>query len=304
MHDAEQTALLEAEPQDQALRAENAALHEEIRTLQDELLRAHERFRVFASTLPGVLWEVWGRPDENGTSFVTDSVQAITGYTATEWQDKPGAWLEHIDSQDRERVRGVIERCYTDKDAGGLAEYRIVSKDGRLIWLHVRFSVIRDEHGQPLIFQAFGIDISEQKKAELERDRAREELIDSQAAMLAEMSTPLIPITKELVAMPLVGRVDRKRAARVLDVLLRGISSARARYAILDITGVPSVDEEVAQMLVSASRASRMLGARVYISGIRPEVAASLLSVSEDLRDLPICATLEHGIAAALGKRL
>lgn len=283
-----------------ALRSENAALHEEIKTLQDELMRAHERFRLFASTLPGVLWEVWGRPDENGTSFVTDSVKAITGYSADEWQHNAGVWLEHIHADDRERVRAAIRDCYANNEAGGIAEYRFRVKDGGLIWLHLRFSIIRDEYGEPLIFQAFAIDISDQKQAELERDRIREELIQNQAAMLAEMSTPLIPISKDMVAMPLVGRVDRARAARVLDVLLHGISRARARFAILDITGVPELDAPVAQMLIQASRTARMLGAQVFISGIRPEAATALISLSEDLRDIPVCATLEHGIAMVL----
>lgn len=284
----------------ETLHAENAALHQEIRTLQDELLRAHERFRVFASTLPGVLWEVWGRPDENGTSYVTDSVRAVTGYSPDEWQDNPGVWLDHVHPEDRLSVKAAIEECYVAKEAAGVQQYRIIAKDGRVVWLHVRFSILRDENGDPLIFQAFGIDVSEQKRAEMERDRAREELIHQQAAMLAEMSTPLIPITREIVAMPLVGRVDRIRAERVLDVLLHGISQARARFAILDITGVPQVDAEVAQMLVQASRASRMLGAQVFISGIRPEVAAALVSLGDELRDIPVCATLEHGIALVL----
>ena len=302
MSDADEKALDERAKAaaDDSLRTENAALHDEIKTLQDELLRAHERFRVFASTLPGVLWEVWGRPDETGTSFVTDSVQAITGYSAEEWQNNAGVWLEHIDPGDRGRVRATIERCYANKEAGGMVQYRFVTKDGRLIWLHLRFSIIRDEYGEPLIFQAFAIDISDQKRAELERDRIREELIENQAAMLAEMSTPLIPISKDMVAMPLVGRVDRARAARVLDVLLHGISRARARFAILDITGVPELDAPVAQMLIQASRTARMLGAQVFISGIRPEAAAALTSLSEDLRDIPVCATLEHGIAMVL----
>ncbi|HEY1012306.1 MAG TPA: PAS domain-containing protein, partial [Herpetosiphonaceae bacterium] len=89
-------------------------------------------------------------------------------------------------------------------------------------------------------------DVTEQKELEEDRRRAQvqEEILRAQEAVLAELSTPLIPITDEVVIMPLIGAVDSRRAQQVIEALLHGVASTRARTAILDITGVPIVDTQ------------------------------------------------------------
>lgn len=146
-------------------------------------------------------------------------------------------------------------------------------------------------------------DIRERKQAEEERRLAEEErgrfheaLIQAQASALAELSTPLIPVRSRILVMPLVGMVDSARASRVIEVLLHGIAERRAHSAILDITGVPVVDTQVASALVRAANAARMLGARVVLTGIRPEVAMTLVSFGAELRGVVTCSTLEQGI--------
>ena len=104
-------------------------------------------------------------------------------------------------------------------------------------------------------------DITAQKQAEAERARWQEEIIRTQAAALAELSTPLIPITDNVMVMPLIGTVDSRRAQQVIDSLLEGVASSRAQTAILDITGVPVVDTQVANALV---RAAQSLGANPF----------------------------------------
>jgi PAS domain S-box-containing protein len=139
----------------------------------------------------------------------------------------------------------------------------------------------------------------EQRRAQEERSQLQEELIRAQASALVELSTPLIPVRSQILVMPLVGAMDARRAARVLEVLLKGISDRRAHSAIIDVTGVSKVDAEVTGALLRAASAARMLGAQVVLTGIRPEVAQGLVAIGADLRGVVTCRTLEQGIAFA-----
>jgi rsbT co-antagonist protein RsbR len=145
-------------------------------------------------------------------------------------------------------------------------------------------------------------DVTEQKRAEeaLRQNADQQQIIRLQAAALRDLATPLIPISGQVVAMPLVGAMDTQRAQQVIEVLLRGVEASRARIAILDITGVPIVDTQVANALVAAAQAVRLLGAQVILTGIRPEVAQTLVGLGIDLASLVTRATLQDGIAYAM----
>lgn len=147
---------------------------------------------------------------------------------------------------------------------------------------------------------SFGVDVTERKRSELERQRLQDEVIAVQAASLAELSTPLIPISAKIVAMPLIGSIDGARAQRIIDTLLTGISETRASTAILDITGVAVVDTQVADSLLRAARAVRLLGAEVILTGIRPDVAQTLVNLGANLDGIVTRATLQSGISFAM----
>ena len=143
-------------------------------------------------------------------------------------------------------------------------------------------------------------DISAQQQAEQALRHSQEELIRAQSALLAELSTPLIPINDQVVVMPLIGSVDTRRAQQVIEVLLGGISNAGASVAILDITGVPVVDTQVANVLLRAAQTVKLLGARVMLTGIRPEVAQTMIGLGVDMREIVTCSSLQSGIALAM----
>jgi rsbT co-antagonist protein RsbR len=147
-----------------------------------------------------------------------------------------------------------------------------------------------------------GRDITERKEIEEALLRKQQEIIRSQAAALAGLLTPLIPINEEIVVMPLVGMVDTQRAQQVMDTLLTGISERRARVAILDITGVPLVDTMVASSLIQAAKAARLLGATVVLTGIRPEVSRTLVGIGAELGGIETYGTLQSAIAHAMSR--
>ncbi|AUX27749.1 hypothetical protein SOCEGT47_083470 [Sorangium cellulosum] len=145
-------------------------------------------------------------------------------------------------------------------------------------------------------------DITERKRAEAETEarRAREESLRAQNEILAALSTPLIPISDEIVVMPLVGALDTQRARRVQETLVRGVASRRARVAILDITGVPRIDGQCADELLRAATAVRLLGSEVIITGLSPDVARTLVELGVDLKGIITHNTLQNGIASAM----
>jgi anti-anti-sigma regulatory factor len=170
-----------------------------------------------------------------------------------------------------------------------------------------------DEYGDALVIlmQLFPLpddcvsvvfeNITELKRAEeaLRQSIALEETIRAQQATLAELSTPLIPISDQVMVMPLIGSVDSRRAQQVIDTLLQGISTSGAQVAILDITGVPVVDTQVANALIRAAQAVKLLGAQVVLTGIRPEVAQTLVGLGTDLSGVTTRSSLQSGIAYA-----
>jgi anti-anti-sigma regulatory factor len=112
-----------------------------------------------------------------------------------------------------------------------------------------------------------------------------------------------VPLADGVIAMPLIGTIDSARAHQVMEKLLTGITSLRARTAILDITGVKVVDAMVADALLQVARAAKLLGANVILTGIGPEVAQSLVQLGADLRGIVTLGTLQSGIAHALNQR-
>jgi rsbT co-antagonist protein RsbR len=142
-------------------------------------------------------------------------------------------------------------------------------------------------------------DVTDRKRAEEERTQL-EEAIRAKNDLIRTMSTPLIPISDEIVVMPLVGTVDRERADQVIDSLLRGISVLHPRVAILDITAVPVVDDEVANALVRAAHAAKLLGVAVVLTGLRAEVAKTLVDMGLHLPGVRTCSTLKSGIALSM----
>jgi PAS domain S-box-containing protein len=142
--------------------------------------------------------------------------------------------------------------------------------------------------------------VIERQRAEEERARMREEVIRAQEALLEKLSTPLIPLNTQVVLMPLVGELDAGRARRMLEALLRGLEQTRAPVAIIDITGVPVVDAHVADTLVRAAQAARLLGSEVVLTGIRAGVARSLVRLGVGLEHVNTRKTLQEGIDCAL----
>jgi len=132
--------------------------------------------------------------------------------------------------------------------------------------------------------------------------KSREEVIARQQQDMLELSTPVVLLWDGILALPLIGTLDSARTQVVMESLLQKIVDTGAGIAIIDITGVPTVDTLVAQHLLKTVAAARLMGAECIISGIRPQIAQTVVHLGVDLQDVTTKATLADAFAVALRK--
>jgi rsbT co-antagonist protein RsbR len=129
---------------------------------------------------------------------------------------------------------------------------------------------------------------------------AREELISRQQQELLELSTPVVKLWDGILALPIIGTLDSARTQVVMESLLQTVVATNSMYAIIDITGVPTVDTLVAQHLLKTITAARLMGAECIISGIRPQIAQTIVHLGINLEDVVTKAKLSDAFALAL----
>ena len=129
---------------------------------------------------------------------------------------------------------------------------------------------------------------------------SRERFIARQQEDMLELSTPVVKLWEGILALPMIGTLDSARTQVVMEALLQRIVETGAEVAIIDITGVPTVDTLVAQHLIKTVTAARLMGADCIISGIRPQIAATIVHLGVDLSDIATKATLADAFRLAL----
>jgi rsbT co-antagonist protein RsbR len=203
---------------------------------------------------------------------------------------------------------------YADADIMTLQQYTTEllkrgSTQARLNWQHAAGSVvpvnatmftIHDARGNPHLTACIARDISREEAAEAERAALQQQVIEAQQVTLRELSNPLLPISDNVVIMPLIGNIDSRRAQTMLEGLLEGVAEHQAELVILDITGVRMVDTQVAQAFIQAAQAVRLLGAQVILTGIQPQIAQTLIHLGVDMNIFQTFGNLQAGIASAL----
>jgi rsbT co-antagonist protein RsbR len=128
----------------------------------------------------------------------------------------------------------------------------------------------------------------------------RDEIILRQQQEMLELSTPVVKLWEGVLALPLIGTLDSNRTQVVMETLLQKIVETAAEVAIIDITGVPTVDTLVAQHLIKTVTAARLMGADCIISGIRPQIAQTIVHLGIDLKDISTKSSLADALALAL----
>ena len=259
-----------------------------------EELQREERLRLFEALVENAPDGI-GVADVNGNIIYANAAyQALTGYGA----DLIGMnGFDYLLKEEYHSTQIALARLTEGKAA--FLETRIQCKDGRIVPIAATMYAQPTPGGEMRII-GFLRDISDQKRAEEERFALQQQVIEAQRAAIRELSTPLIPISDTAVIMPLVGAIDSVRAQQVIDTLLEGVAAYRAETAIVDITGVQVVDTQVANALVRAAQAVRLLGAQVILTGIKPQVAQTLVQLGVSLEGIRTTGSLQTGVHLAL----
>jgi len=230
--------------------------------------------------------------DEQGRiKTVNEAAVSLCGYTKSELVGRPIDLLfSDVDIADIVRSGGVIQQevwCRTKAGSTSLVSFSASVMRNRKRALDGVVCVVRD--------------LTEARRVEADRLRMQE-AIQRQAILVEELSTPLIPISDDIVVMPLIGSLDQQRAKQMCEALLDGVVGRQARVVIIDITGVRAVDAQAIEGIVNAAQALRMVGAKVVLTGIRPDIAVALVSLDADLHGIATSGSLQDAVVAAMGR--
>jgi PAS domain S-box-containing protein len=167
-----------------------------------------------------------------------------------------------------------------------------VRKDGSKYWAAVVLSPMRDERGEIDGYVKVSRDLTEQ--------REKDHVVERQRAEILELSTPVIQVWDKILVLPIIGILDSQRAARLTESLLERIAADLAEVVILDVSGLPTIDTDVAQHLLKTVQAARLMGTVSVLSGVRPDTAQTMVHLGIDLAGLFSRATLRDALQLAL----
>jgi len=188
-------------------------------------------------------------------------------------------------SPEREMAAAVREGRYESEG------WRL-RRDGSRFWANDVLSPIRNPEGDVVGFVKVSRDQSERREAEQLVARQRDEIL--------ELSTPVIQVWDDVLVLPVIGTLDSARAARLTENLLERIARDQAEVVILDVSGVPAVDTEVAQHLLKTVEAARLMGSISVLSGVRPETAQAIVHLGIELGALRCRSNLKDALQLAL----
>jgi len=215
---------------------------------------------------------------------------ALAQYSAAETTGRHVSMLY----TDDDRQTGLPERMMTAAVRDGRYETEgwRVRKDGSRFWANVILSPIRDLGGGVVGFVEVTRDLTER--------RDQEQLVQRQRDEILELSTPVIQVWDKVLVLPVIGTLDSKRASRLTEGLLERISLDQAEVVIVDVSGVPAIDTDVAQHLLKTVEAARLMGATSILSGVRPETAQAIVHLGIELGTLRSRNTLKDALQLAL----
>jgi PAS domain S-box-containing protein len=254
------------------------------------------------------------REQELASQAVEQMLAAITDYEVIRLDSdgmvrswNPGA--ERLKQYTKDEVLGHhMSMFYTEEDrSSGLAGRELaaaaregryetegwrVRKDGSRFWASVVLAPILDTDGVVQGYVKVARDLSER--------REQEQLVQRQRDEILELSTPVIQVWDKVLVLPIIGTLDSLRAARLTESLLERISLEQAEVVIMDVSGVPSIDTDVAQHLLKTVEAARLMGTVSILSGVRPETAQAMVHLGIDLVGLRCRTTLKEALQLAL----
>ena len=284
---------------------------------EEELRESEAKFRnIFESSMIGVLfWDKDGNITDANELFLQ-----MVGYTKKEvlsgivrWRDMTTPEYTHLDDKGLEEIAETGTMTPIEK------EY--ICKDGSRVPILLGAGILKGYKDRGV---AYVVDITDKKQAEEELEKHREHLeelvkerteklekeiaegkkregiIKQQSQEIFELSVPVMQVWQGVVVAPLIGTLDSKRTQQFMEQLLNTIVETNSSFALVDITGVPTIDTQTAQNLLETISAVKLLGAQVVLTGVQPGIAQTLVHLGIDLSAIDTRSLLSAGLQVAL----
>lgn len=295
------------------------------RTKAIEALReSEERFRMVVLAIQDAIYDF---NVATGAVWRSDTFEKVSGAPKELCADASW-WREHIHPDDVNNVTDALGSAMDSGASTWSAEYRLRRATGEYAMLIDRGVILRDADGK--LFKVVGAisDVTEQRRLEAQVQesmiqlKAAAEALEQQNRLLENeilermhsedslrtqneairlMSAPVVQVWEHVLALPLIGAIDDVRASRITETLLNEVVRTQARVAIMDLTGIESVDIATTKHLLDMMRAVQLLGTRGVVSGISPQIAATMTELGAETQGLVTFGTLKDALRHAVG---
>lgn len=301
-----------------------AALQRRVAELEEALAEARRPRAQRASEVQHGLLAQFFSVDASGHAALLDAIPAMVFFKDREhrYLAVNKAYAEHyrlsaekiVGKRDEEIFVPEVARSYRENDeiimSDGVprlnVELRWKLEDGSDGWTLENNVPFRDDSGRVIGMVGVVVDMTARKRTEEALRQIESDLLASQSRLLetiAALSTPLLPIDEGVLVLPLVGHLDRARCRQLMTALLQGVERHDAELVILDLTGVPLIDSDVASHILRAVQAVYLLGAQCVLVGMSASTAGSLVNTGEALDELILLRDLRAGVRYAMARR-
>jgi len=231
---------------------------------------------------------------EGNIQFANQVWADMHGYESGNELVGPHLSIFHTEEQLKTEVIPFNEEVkQSGHNAGEVAHMR---KDGTTFPTMMTVTLLKNEQGKPYGIVGFAQDITERKRLERELQHA----FDKLKASYEELSIPVIRVWDGVLVLPIIGVLDSERINRLMETMLAKIVETQSGVAIIDVTGVRSIDTNVASHLINVTNAAKLLGTRCVVTGIKPEVAHTLVGLGVDMSEITTKRSMQEGLKHAL----
>ena len=267
---------------------------------EEQLYELKRKYQSLYDTAPEAILLV----DLTGMVIDCNSMaERLGGLSRSELIGMPIIELGKLHEDDVEAYSKLFERAKSEEDVESL-EIRTVDADGQISW-HELSSSLLTKNDDITAIQVIMRDITDRKHAEEHLKQSEDmlkDLVHKLKLAQEELSTPVVQVWDRILALPLIGVVDTHRAQQIMDILLTTIVETQSKLVIVDVTGVASMDTEVTNHLIRTVHSTRLLGAECVITGVKPEVAQTMVHLGVDLGRLIIRSDIQDGLRWGLNK--
>ncbi|WP_437680990.1 PAS domain S-box protein [Sorangium sp. So ce131] len=291
----------------------------------EALRKSEERFRLVTLAVQEAIYDY---DVVTGAVWRSDSFEKISGAPKELYADASW-WREHIHPDDVNNTTHALEAAMSSGASAWTAEYRLRRASGDYAVLIDHGVIVRDASGALLRVVGAASDVTEQRRLEaqvresmvqlkaaaeeleLQNQRLESEIIErmrSEESLRAQneairlMSAPVVQVWDHVLALPLIGTIDDVRASRITETLLNEIVRTQARFSIMDLTGIESVDLATTKHLLDMMRAVNLLGTRGVVSGISPQIAATMTELGAETQGFVTFGTLKDALRYTIGE--